>query len=69
MSRRCRDCKEGRVEIVGMGPYEDTILVECPRCGAEYEVEPDGLGEGGLEMVEAFEIEEKRRNNEEKEDT
>jgi len=56
------------VEIVGMGPYEDTILVECPNCGAEYEVEPDGLGEGGLEMVEAFEIEEKRRNNEEKED-
>ena len=68
MSRRCRECKEGRLEVVGMGAYEDTILVECPHCGAEYEVEPDGLGEGGLEMVEAFEIEERRRNNEEKED-
>jgi hypothetical protein len=64
MSRRCPECKRGRLEIVGMGDLEDTILVECPECGAELELEPDGLGEGGLEMVEAFEAEQKRRQQE-----
>jgi len=47
---------------------KDTVLVECPECGEEYELEPDGLGEGGMEMVEAFEIEQKRREQDEKED-
>lgn len=59
--RRCRECRRGTLEIVGVGHYDDTILVECPECGEEYEVEPDGLGEGGLEMVEAMEIEERNR--------
>ena len=40
-----------------MGAYEDTILVECANCGYCAELEPDGLGEGGFEMVEAMEIE------------
>jgi hypothetical protein len=57
MSRICRECKKGRLKITGVGGFEDTILVECPNCGEEYEVEPDGLGEGGLEMLEALQIE------------
>jgi hypothetical protein len=68
MSRICRECGKGRVEVIGMGDYEDTILVACPECGEEYELEPDGLDEGCMEMVEAFEIEQKRRKQEEKED-
>lgn len=61
MSRACRECRRGTLQITGMGAYEDTIIVECPECGEEYELEPDGLGEGGMEMVEAFEIEHARR--------
>jgi RNase P subunit RPR2 len=68
MSRICRECRKGTLEITGMGAYEDTILVQCPECGEEYELEPDGFGEGGIELVEAFEIEQKRREQEEKED-
>lgn len=60
--RICRECGEGPLEIIGTGYYGDTILVECPECGEEYELEPDGLGEAGFEMVEAMEIE---RNNRE----
>jgi hypothetical protein len=67
VSRICRECKKGTLRITGLGAYEDTILVECPECGEEYELEPDGLGEGGMEMVEAFEIEQKRREVDEKE--
>ena len=69
MSRVCRECKKSRLQITGMGAYEDTILVECPECGEEYELEPDGLGEVGFEMVEAYEIEMKLRAKEEKEDS
>ena len=68
MSRICRECKKGTLRIIGMGAYEDTILVECPECGEEYELEPDGLGEAGMEMLEAFEIEQKRRKQEEEDD-
>ena len=68
MSRICPECKKGRLKVTGMGDYEDTIFVECPECGYETELEPDGLGEGGMEMVEAFEIEQKRREQDEKED-
>jgi Zn ribbon nucleic-acid-binding protein len=66
--RRCPECKKGTLRVTGMGDYEDTILVECPECGYEAELEPDGLGEGAMEMVEAFEIEMKRREQEKKED-
>ena len=68
MSRICRECKKGVLKVIGMGHWEDTILVECPECGEEYEVEPDGLDEGGMEMVEAWEIEQKNRRREEQED-
>lgn len=68
MSKTCRECKKGQLKIVGLGYYEDTILVECPECGEEYEVEPDFFGEGGLEMAKAWEIEQKRRQQEDEED-
>ncbi len=69
MSRICRECKKDGLVVIGMGPYEDTIVVECPHCGEEYELEPDGLGEGAMEMVEAYEAEMKRRQDEEDEET
>lgn len=68
MSRICREFKKGQLKIIGMGPYEDTIIVECQECGEEYEVEPDGLDQGGMEMVKAWEIEQKRRQQEDEED-
>jgi len=55
--RKCRECG-GKIKIMGTGFYGDTIEVECQSCGEYYEVEPDGLGEGGLEMVEAHMIQE-----------
>ena len=51
MSRECRECG-GKLEILGTGCY-DGVEVECLECGECYEVEPDGLGEGGMEWVEA----------------
>lgn len=57
MSRKCRECKTGALEITGTGNYDDTIMVECQSCNEEYELEPDGLGEGGMEFVEAQMIE------------
>ena len=57
MGRKCFSCgEENGLQIMGVGPYEDSIIVECSSCGEEYELEPDGLGEGGLEMVEALEM-------------
>ena len=52
MSRECRECG-GELEIQGTGYLNDTIEVECSDCGEFYEVEPDGLGEAGMEFVEA----------------
>ena len=61
--KKCRECN-GKLKIIGTGLYGDTIEVECQACGEFYEVEPDGLGEAGLEMVEAQMIEiEKSQNN------
>ena len=50
--RKCRECG-AKLEILGVGCYGDIIEVECQGCGESYEVEMDGLGEGGLEFVEA----------------
>ena len=47
MSRDCRECG-GELEIIGTG-YHGGIEVECLNCGEFYEVESDGLGEGGEE--------------------
>jgi len=49
---KCREC-DGELKILGVGCYGDTIEVECQKCGDIYEVEPDGLGDGGLEFVDA----------------
>lgn len=53
--RNCRECKIGTLQITGLNHYGDGIMVACqnPNCLEEYELEPDGLGEGGMEMVYA----------------
>ncbi len=65
--RKCWECGEKGVVIDGLGTYEDTILVHCEECGMDTELEPDGLGEAGFELVEAFEIEMKNRQEEDSE--
>jgi DNA-directed RNA polymerase subunit RPC12/RpoP len=52
----CRECGKKELKIMGTGYYKDTIEVECQACGEFYEVEPDGLGQGGLELIIAMEI-------------
>lgn len=64
MSRICRECKQGRLEIEGLGEYGDTIEVYCPYCGTVYDIEPDGFGEGALEMIEAYRKEQQRQEEE-----
>jgi len=59
MRNKCRECG-GELNILGTGGYDDTIEVECQDCGECYEVEPDGLGEGGLEMIDAQMIQMKK---------
>jgi hypothetical protein len=59
MSRLCRECGTGKMVIVGSGSYDDTIEIECNNCGDYQELEPDGLGEGGLEWVEAMMLKER----------
>ena len=60
--RKCRECG-GKIKIMGTGSYGNTIEVECQSCGEYYEVEPDGLGDAGFEMVDAQMIEMERINN------
>jgi hypothetical protein len=57
---KCRTCKTGKLKIIGVGYYGDTIEVECKNedCQDSYEVEPDGLGMGGLELVYAMSLSE-----------
>ena len=64
MSRTCRECKKGRVEVIGMGEFGDSIIVACVECDEEYELEPDGLGEGCEELVEAWVLEQHRSRQE-----
>ena len=56
---KCRECSLGELEILGTNGFGDTIEVECqnPECNEIYEVEPDGLDDGGFEFVEAQRIE------------
>jgi hypothetical protein len=50
-----KDC----LEITGVGYYGDTITVKCSNCSIS-EVEPDGLGAGGQEFMDAQMIETER---------
>ena len=52
---KCITCGKGNLKIMGTSGLGDLIEVECdnPECGDVYDVEPDGLGEGGMEFVEA----------------
>jgi len=52
--KKCRECGTGTLRIIGTGYMGDTIEVECDSCHEVYEVEPDGLGMGGEEMIEAM---------------
>jgi len=54
---KCRECETGTLKIMGTAGFNDLIEVECqnPECGEVYEVEPDGLGGGGLEFIDAIE--------------
>ena len=47
----CKECG-GQLEIFDVD--DDSISVGCLSCNAEYTVEPDGLGHGGLEWAEAM---------------
>ena len=58
ISAECKECA-GKLKIIGLGNYGDTIEVECLDCGDIYDVEPDGLGCGGEEWAEAMLIQEK----------
>ena len=53
----CRECG-GKLKILGTGEFGDTVEVECTACGEDYEVEPDGLGDGGMEWVDAMMMDE-----------
>lgn len=61
--RRC-DCG-GRFKILGIDEeYGDSIEIECIKCGDTDTVEPDGLGCGGMEWVEAEMLSEERKAKE-----
>ena len=65
---KCRECGKGRLDILGTGGFGDLIEVECqnPECSEIYEVEPDGLDDGGFEFVEAQMIELDKNNEQQK---
>lgn len=50
---KCNECEVGKLKVIGTGYYGDTIEVQClnPECGEINELEPDGLGESGMEFV------------------
>jgi len=53
---KCCECNTGTLKILGTGGLGDMVEVECQNkeCGEIYEVEPDGLGGGGFEWVDAM---------------
>jgi len=68
MRYKCKECGNKSLTIQGLGYLGDTIEVECSSCGINYEVEQDGLGQGGLEMIDAINAETERNEPENKED-
>ena len=51
MTGKCKEC-DGKLKVIDVDDI--SLTVECEKCGIEYCVEPDGLGFGGLEWVEAM---------------
>jgi len=47
----CKECG-GKLEVIDAD--DATIIVECKECHEVYQLEPDGLGEGGFEWVDAM---------------
>ena len=52
----CKECKTGKLEITGTAGFGDMVEVHCTNtdCDEIYEVEPDGLGMAGDEMLTAL---------------
>ena len=53
---KCKECKTGKLEIVGTAGFDDMVEVHCtnPSCDETYEVEPDGLNMAGDDMLIAL---------------
>ena len=56
MARECFICGTPDMEIVGVD--DCSVFVFCNACNEEFRVEPDGLNEGGMEWVEAMQMQE-----------
>lgn len=54
MRKQCPECKDGKLKPIGISGYNDLIEAECNKCHTIVEVESDGLGDGGLEFVDAY---------------
>ena len=48
----CKECKRGTLTVIGVDDMN--LLVQCGYCKEIYLVEPDGLGQGGLEWAQAM---------------
>ena len=55
MARICKVCG-GRIKIVDVDDVSITVRCKSDDCREEYQVEPDGLGEGGCEWAEAMSL-------------
>lgn len=55
MARICKVCG-GKVKIVDVDDISITVRCKSKDCQEKYTVEPDGLGEGGLEWAEAMQL-------------
>ncbi len=54
MAKKCPECNKGWLKPVGICGFDDLIEAECNNCHEVFELEQDGLGEGGLEFIDAF---------------
>jgi len=51
---KCSECN-GQLRVLGIKAGNDSVIMAgCTKCGEVYELEPDGMGEGGMEWVEAM---------------
>lgn len=52
MKPKCFRCKTGNLEVIDVDNCSITVF--CDECNEEYRIEPDGLGQGGLEWIDAM---------------